>query len=137
MPELVAGSGSGDQASDETSEVEVACSDMWKLSRGENKDLTSVRLIIILLLLTADSLVLDLRSRRNRSEWRNRQPPMMKLMTRTNDLDLRLTLSIYPKAVPLYKPELRRSGLPSMNSEESVTTTCLDSSAAPGAWRSQ
>ncbi|CAN1779311.1 hypothetical protein LINPERHAP1_LOCUS14705 [Linum perenne] len=80
-----------------------------------------------------DSLVLDLRSRRNRSEWRNRHPPMMKLMTRTNDLDLRLTPSIYPKAVPLYKPELRRSGSPSMNSEESVTTTCLDSSAAPGA----
>ncbi|CAN1299598.1 hypothetical protein LINPERPRIM_LOCUS24260 [Linum perenne] len=81
----------------------------------------------------AYSLVLDLRSRRNRSEWRNRHPPMMKLMTRTNDLDLRLTPSIYPKAVPLYKPELRRSGSPSMNSEESVTTTCLDSSAAPGA----
>ncbi|CAN1771317.1 hypothetical protein LINPERHAP1_LOCUS11841 [Linum perenne] len=39
MPELVAGSGSGDQASDETSEVGVACSDMWKLSGGENKDL--------------------------------------------------------------------------------------------------
>ncbi|CAN1822672.1 LOB domain-containing protein 38 [Linum perenne] len=37
--ELVSGSGSGDQASDEASEVVVACSGMWKLRGGENKDL--------------------------------------------------------------------------------------------------
>ncbi|CAN1191266.1 LOB domain-containing protein 38 [Linum perenne] len=135
MPELVAGSGSGDQASDETSEVGVGCSDMWKLSGGENKDL-----IISPNINNTTTHCRFSSSRSKVSPKRKRveepSPPMMKLMTRTNDLDLRLTPSISPKAVPLYKPELRRSGSPSMNSEESVTTTCLDSSVAPGAWRS-
>ncbi|XP_059457248.1 LOB domain-containing protein 38-like [Corylus avellana] len=44
-------------------------------------------------------------------------------------LDLRLTPSFLAKA-SAYKPEIRRPGTPSMNSEESVTTTCFESGLA-------
>ncbi|CAL1413001.1 unnamed protein product [Linum trigynum] len=49
-----------------------------------------------------------------------------------NDLDLRLTPTLSPKVVLLCKPDLRRPGTPSTNSEESATT-CFESSAT-GAW---
>ncbi|XP_041009873.1 LOB domain-containing protein 37-like [Juglans microcarpa x Juglans regia] len=44
-------------------------------------------------------------------------------------LDLRLTPS-FPAKLSVQKPEIRRPGTPSMNSEESVTTTCFESSLA-------
>ncbi|KAB1214888.1 LOB domain-containing protein 38 [Morella rubra] len=44
-------------------------------------------------------------------------------------LDLRLTPS-FPAKVLAHKPEIRRPGTPSMNSEESVTTTCFESGLA-------
>ncbi|CAN0863758.1 LOB domain-containing protein 38 [Linum grandiflorum] len=129
MPELlVAGSGSADQASDEASEVGVGCSDMWKLA--DNKDLISPSSN------NNHCRFSSSRSKVSPKRKRTEQPPAMMMMTtRTSDLDLRLTPTISPKAVPMYKPEVRRHGSPSMNSEESGTTTCLDSSAAPGVWR--
>jgi hypothetical protein len=44
-------------------------------------------------------------------------------------LDLRLTPS-FPAKASACKPEIRRPGTPSMNSEESVTTTCFESGLA-------
>ncbi|XP_054809818.1 LOB domain-containing protein 38-like [Prosopis cineraria] len=94
-------------ATDEASEAEVTCNDMWKI-RDPNSNL----------------------------RCNNKVSPGGKLrssddsaMLQTTDLDLRLTPTVLQK-VPAYgwQPEVRRPGSPSMNSEESVTTvTCLES----------
>ncbi|KAL5556820.1 hypothetical protein UlMin_039056 [Ulmus minor] len=97
MPELLGGEAPV-PASDEASEAEVTCADMWKL-RDPNSG-----------------------SRFSTSRSRS-SPPKRK---RSADLDLRPTPIFAAKPVA-NKAELRRAGSPSMNSEESVTTTCFDS----------
>lgn len=110
IPELLTG-GSPAQASDEASEAEVACTDIWKLqdlNPNHHSRFSS--------------------SRSKVSPKRKRMDDPMTIKLQHKDLDLRLTPSLSPKASP-YKPEIRRPGTPSMNSEESVTTTatCFES----------
>ncbi|XP_048233320.1 LOB domain-containing protein 37 isoform X2 [Ricinus communis] len=117
MPELLAGS-SPSPASDETSEAEVTCTDMWKLQDPNPHSRFS----------NSRSKSSPKRKRINNNETLtiNKQQLPKPLYLPSNDLDLRLTPSFSPKNSPR-KPELRRPGTPSMNSEESVTTTCFDS----------
>lgn len=106
MPELLAAS----PASDETSEV--ACSDMWKnqdLNRYPHCRFSNSR-----------SKASPKRKRigENLSNLTlNQQQKQLQLPS--NDLDLRLTPNFSPKI----SGGARRPGTPSMNSEESVTTT--------------
>lgn len=117
MPELVnAGGGGGGggltaQASDDTSEAEVACTDMWKL-QDPNQNSTNCRFS-------------NSRSKVSQKRKRLEEPIKLKLQQPT-DLDLCLTPSFVNKISPS-KLEIGRPGTPSMNSEESVTTTCFDS----------
>ncbi|KAK4260162.1 hypothetical protein QN277_003312 [Acacia crassicarpa] len=106
MPELV-GLNAPAPVTDEASEGEVTCNDMWRI-RDPNSNLRCDNKVSpgSGLRLSDDSAMLQ-----------------------TTDLDLRLTPSFTHK-VPAYGcgPQVRRLGSPSMNSEESVTTaTCLES----------
>lgn len=65
--------------------------------------------------------VQDPNSRSNLQKRRRGYEPST--VVQVNDLDLGLTQNFPAKGVPAK----RRPGTPSMNSEESVTTTCLDS----------
>jgi hypothetical protein len=103
MPELVT-LGAPAPASDETSEAEVTCTNMWNLGDPNPNSRPKV----------------SPRRRRSDELMINPQP---------TDLDLRLT-PILPAKVSVYKAEIRRLGSPSMNSEESVTTTCFESGFA-------
>ena len=109
MPELL-GLDAATPATDEASEAEVTYTDMWKI-----KDpYPSCRFT-------------NSRSNKVSSTKRKRSDELSR--PQTTDLDLRLTPSFLQK-VSTYgcRPEIRRPGTPSMNSEESVTTTaCLDS----------
>ncbi|GMN34391.1 hypothetical protein TIFTF001_004656 [Ficus carica] len=122
MPELLGGGGGGGggggegsptAASDEASEAEVACTDIWKLRDPSSGCRFSS-------------------SRSRSSPKRKRSDEMEKPIRQQNaDLDLRLTPIAFPaKAAAPNKTELRRPGSPSMNSEESVTTTCFESGLA-------
>jgi len=91
MPELLT-SGAPIPSSDEVSEAEVTCTNMWNLGDPSPNSRPKVS------------------PKRRRSGEPNK--PYQ------TDLDLRLT----PAKVSVYKPEIRRPGSPSMNSEESVTT---------------
>lgn len=91
MPELLT-SGAPIPSSDEVSEAEVTCTNMWNLGDPSPNSRPKVS------------------PKRRRSGEPNK--PYQ------TDLDLRLT----PAKVSVYKPEIRRPGTPSMNSEESVTT---------------
>ncbi|KAJ4826667.1 hypothetical protein Tsubulata_001551 [Turnera subulata] len=123
MPELLGGSGGGgggggspSPASDEASEAEVACTDIWKLQDPNPSP-------------NLHSRFSNSRSKVSPKRKRAEDPIVMVLKPQSNDLDLRLTPSYSPK---LCKPEVRRPGTPSMNSEESVTTnttTCFESGA--------
>ncbi|WCJ31369.1 LOB domain-containing protein 37 [Euphorbia peplus] len=109
LPELLlatGGSPSPSPASDETSEGEVACTD---LNPNQHSRFSNSR-----------SKVSPKRKRINEPVMQQQQ----KLQLPSNDLDLRLTPSFSPP-----RKEVRRSGTPSMNSEESVTTTvtCFES----------
>ncbi|KAJ9170586.1 hypothetical protein P3X46_018683 [Hevea brasiliensis] len=119
MPELLAAGGSPSPASDEASEVEVACTDMWKL-----QDPNPIH----------HSRFSNSRSKVSPKRKIMDEPVNMvkqqqfQLQLPKNDLDLRLMQIFSPKTSPC-KPENLRLGSPSMNSEESVTTTitCLES----------
>uniref|UniRef100_A0A2P2L5Y3 LOB domain-containing protein 37 n=1 Tax=Rhizophora mucronata TaxID=61149 RepID=A0A2P2L5Y3_RHIMU len=103
LPELL----NGGSPADEASEMEAACADMWKLqeaNRPYHSRFSSSR-----------SKVSPKRKLGAEQATRVRQ-------LQPNDLDLRLTPSFSPKVLP-HKPEPHRPGTPSMNSEESVTTT--------------
>ncbi|KAJ8769379.1 hypothetical protein K2173_002583 [Erythroxylum novogranatense] len=106
MPELM----TGGSPSDEASEGEVTCTDMWKL-QDPNPTAHHSRFS------SSRSKASPTKRKRLVDE-----PNTAKLQT--NDLDLCLTPSFSP-----HKAELRRPETPSMNSEESVTTTatCLES----------
>ncbi|KAG6594987.1 LOB domain-containing protein 38 [Cucurbita argyrosperma subsp. argyrosperma] len=98
MNEFLA-AGSPNPASDETSEAEVACTDMWKLRDSY-----------------PNSRFSNSRSRLSPKRKRSEESTKNKL----NDLDLRLTPTFPAKST-------RRAATPSMNSEESETTTCFES----------
>lgn len=121
MPELLTG-GSQSPVSDETSEAEVTCTDMWNL-----QDLNSAPHSRFS---NSRSKVSPKRKRSNNNEpvTLNQQLPLPSRFQPSNDLDLRLTPNFSPKYSPM-KHELRRPGTPSMNSEESATTTvtCFES----------
>lgn len=119
MPELLAAGGSPSPASDEASEVEVTCTDMWTL-QDPNPNPHS-------------------RFSNSRSKVSPKRKPIdepvnlvkqqqLQLQLTGKDLDLRLTPT-FSKKTSHGKLENRRLGSPSMNSEESVTTrtTCLES----------
>ncbi|KAJ7944508.1 putative LOB domain-containing protein [Quillaja saponaria] len=106
MPELL-GLDAPTSATDENSEAEVTCTGIWSL-RDPNPN----------------SRFSNSRSKRKQSD------ESMTVKLQMTDLDLRLTPNFRPKiSTSNYKPEIRRRlGSPSMNSEESVTTTaCLES----------
>lgn len=112
MPELLVGNGGGGAptpASDEASEAEVTCTDMWKL-RDPN----------------SNSRFSNSRSRNSPKRKRSDEPAKLQLQNPA-DLDLRLTPT-FPGKISVCKAELRRAGSP--NSEESVTTTCFESGLA-------
>ncbi|KAG8642681.1 LOB domain-containing protein 37 isoform X2 [Manihot esculenta] len=119
MPELLTAGGSPSLASDEVSEAEVACTDMWKLQDPNPNP---------------HSRFSNSRSRTSPKRKRTDEPvniikqEKLQLQFPPSDLDLRLTPIFSPKSSPR-KPEIRRPGTPSMNSEESVTTTttCFES----------
>ena len=98
MNEFLA-AGSPNPASDETSEAEVACTDMWKLRDSY-----------------PNSRFSNSRSRLSPKRKRSEESTKNQL----NDLDLRLTPNFPAKST-------RRAATPSMNSEESETTTCFES----------
>ncbi|XP_061363595.1 LOB domain-containing protein 38-like [Gastrolobium bilobum] len=109
MPELI-GLDSPAAVTDEASEVEVACTDIWRI-RDPNPNFRFT----------------NSRSNNNSNKVsaggkRKRPEELSKLQAATN-LDLRLTPIFLQKV-----SENRRPGSPSMTSEESVTTTaCLES----------
>lgn len=109
IPELL-GSDAPTLATDEASEAEVTCTDMWSI-RDRNPA----------------SRFTNSRSNKFSSCKRKRSEESSK--PNTTDLDLRLTPSFLQKASGYsWRPEIGRPGTPSMNSEESVTTTaCLES----------
>ncbi|KAG6767052.1 hypothetical protein POTOM_028231 [Populus tomentosa] len=112
MPELVTGGGgSPSPSSDEASEVEVACTDIWKLQDPNPNHHPRFSIS---------------RSRLSPKRKRTEEPVAVKVQH--NDLDLGLTPSFSLKGFA-YKQEIRRPGTPSMNSAESVTTNtaCFDS----------
>lgn len=104
MQELLIGEGSGSPTpgSDEISEV--TCTEMWKLRDPNLNSRFST-------------------SRSRTSPKRKRKEDLSKT---TADLDLRLTPSCVAKSTAI-NTELQRPQSPSMNSEESVTTTCFES----------
>ncbi|XP_062101838.1 LOB domain-containing protein 37 [Humulus lupulus] len=114
LPELL-GSGVGAMtttptaASDEASEAEVTCTDIWKVRDPNSGSRFST-------------------SRSRLSPKRKRSDSPAKLRN-TADLDLRLT-PIFPGKPTARKADVRRPLSPSMNSEESETTTCFDSGLA-------
>ncbi|XP_019423101.1 PREDICTED: LOB domain-containing protein 38-like [Lupinus angustifolius] len=91
--------------SDDASEGEVTCNDMWRL-RDPNSNFR----------FTSSSSKVSSSGKRKRSE-------------EIDDLNLRLTPSFLQNSQAyICRRDIRRPGSPSMNSEESVTTTaCLDS----------
>ncbi|XP_038881030.1 LOB domain-containing protein 37-like [Benincasa hispida] len=92
--------GSPNLASDDTSEAEVGCTDMWKIRDSyPNSRFSNSRS--------------RLSPKRKRSEESSTKHQL-------NDLDLRLTPTFPAKSI-------LRAATPSMNSEESETTTCLES----------
>ncbi|TYK12824.1 LOB domain-containing protein 37-like [Cucumis melo var. makuwa] len=92
--------GSPNLASDDTSETEVACTDMWKIRDSyPNSRFSNSRS--------------RLSPKRKRSEESSTKHQL-------NDLDLRLTPTFPAKST-------LRAATPSMNSEESETTTCFES----------
>ncbi|KAI4315053.1 hypothetical protein L6164_027901 [Bauhinia variegata] len=101
MPEFL-GLDAPAPATDEASEAEVTYTDMWRVRCPNPKTNNS-------------------RSNKVSSGKRRRSDECGKLQS--TDLDLRLTPSFQQK-VSSYscRPEIRRPGTPSMNSEESVTT---------------
>ncbi|XP_021273843.1 LOB domain-containing protein 38-like [Herrania umbratica] len=103
MPELMAPT----PATDETSEA--TCTDMWKLQETATNLNSNCRF--------SNSRSKVSPKRKRIEEFKKSQP---------SDLDLCLTPCFTGKRVP----ENRRPGTPSMNSEESVTTTCFDSGFA-------
>uniref|UniRef100_A0A6N2LR92 LOB domain-containing protein n=1 Tax=Salix viminalis TaxID=40686 RepID=A0A6N2LR92_SALVM len=102
MPDLLPDGRS--PASDEASEFEVACTDIWKLQDPNPAHHSRSRVS----------------PKRKRTE-----EELVVVNTQHNHLDLLLTPSISQKGLA----ESCRPGTPSMNSEESVTTntTCFDS----------
>ncbi|KAL9394211.1 hypothetical protein Peur_013496 [Populus x canadensis] len=114
MPDLLTGGGSPSSSppSDEASEFEVACTDIWKL-QDPNPNPNPIH----------HSRFSNSRSRVS-SKRKGTEEPMVVNM-RHNDLDLLLT----PSTSQTGFAEICRPGTPSMNSEESVTTnaTCFDS----------
>ncbi|KAG6774064.1 hypothetical protein POTOM_021413 [Populus tomentosa] len=114
MPDLLTGGGSPSSSppSDEASEFEVACTDIWKL-QDPNPNPNPIH----------HSRFSNSRSRVSPKRKRTEEPMVVNM--RHNDLDLLLTPSTSQKGFA----EICRPGTPSMNSEESVTTnaTCFDS----------
>ena len=112
MPDLLTGGGSPSSSppSDEASEFEVACTDIWKLRDPNPNPIHHSRFS-------------NSRSRVSPKRKRTEEPMVVNM--RHNDLDLLLTPSTSEKGFA----EICRPGTPSMNSEESVTTnaTCFDS----------
>ncbi|KAJ8765632.1 hypothetical protein K2173_014754 [Erythroxylum novogranatense] len=109
LPELLAG---GSQ-SDDASEGEVACTGMWKLQ--DSYPATHH--------LRFSSSRSKVSPKRKRLDETTSKPKLQ-----ANDLDLGLTTTFTPNSSQ-NKQELQRAGTPSMNSEESVTTssTCFES----------
>ncbi|XVE82911.1 hypothetical protein DITRI_Ditri16bG0043200 [Diplodiscus trichospermus] len=103
MPELMAPTPASDEAS------EATCTDMWKLQETATNLNPSCRF--------SNSRSKVSPKRKKIEEFKKLQP---------SDLDLCLTPTFTGKRVP----DNRRPGTPSMNSEESVTTTCFDSGFA-------
>ncbi|KAL5753119.1 hypothetical protein ACOSP7_023288 [Xanthoceras sorbifolium] len=112
MSDLLNGGSPTPPASDEASEAEVTCTDtMWNLQQDP----------------FPNSHSRFSTSRSKVSPKRKRTEETAKLQQRS-DLDLCLTPTFSNKVVSPCKPEnLGRPGTPSMNSEESVTTTCFES----------
>ncbi|KAK9949100.1 hypothetical protein M0R45_004643 [Rubus argutus] len=112
IPELVSG-----LTPDEASE---ACTDMWRLrdpthNSGSSSRFTNSR---------SKAAASTPTTKRKRSDDES-----LKLLQHA-DLDLRLTPTLAFRPKP--KPETRRPGSPSMNSEESVVTTCFESGSGSG-----
>ncbi|XP_061338927.1 LOB domain-containing protein 37-like [Gastrolobium bilobum] len=110
MPDLL-GLDAPSPIGDDASEGEVTCTDMWRV-RDPNP---------VLRFSSSQSNKVASGGKRKRSN------EITKFQT-TTDLNLRLTPSFLHN-VSTYdcRHETRRPGTPSMNSEESVTTTCLES----------
>ncbi|KAJ9177357.1 hypothetical protein P3X46_012584 [Hevea brasiliensis] len=116
LPQLLAAGGSSFPASDEASEAEVACTDMWKLQDPNPNPHSRF----------SNSRSKGSPKRKRTDEIKQQQ---LQLQFPRRVLDLQLTPIFSPKTA-LRKPEIRRPETPSMNSEESVTTTtttCLES----------
>ncbi|CAL1381333.1 unnamed protein product [Linum trigynum] len=114
IPEFVAES----QASDEASEVDVGCSEMWKLNGSNERSPSHTQSPIPNL--STHSRFSSSRSKVSPKRKRVGEaatPPTRVMLLPMNDLDLWLTPTLSPKAVPLCKPDFRRRGTPSMNSE--------------------
>ncbi|OMP01852.1 hypothetical protein COLO4_11550 [Corchorus olitorius] len=105
MPELMAPTPASDEASEAT-----CATDMWKLQETATTNLNSNNCRFS-------------NSRSKVSPKRKRVEEFKKLQP--SDLDLCLTPTFTGKRVVV--PENRRPGSPSMNSEESGTTTCFES----------
>ncbi|CAK7339676.1 unnamed protein product [Dovyalis caffra] len=116
MPELLTGRGSPSPASDEASEVEVDCTNVWKVQDPNPSHRYRFS---------------NSRSRVSPKRKGTEEPVAVKMQH--NDLDLWLTPSFSPKGFA-YKQEIRRPETLSMSSEESVTTntTCFHDSAGLG-----
>ena len=115
MPELF-GLDAPTPTTDDASEGEVTCTDKWRV-RDPNPNFPGTRFP-------------GLRSDKAGSGGkRKRFEELAKLQTATTDLNLRLTPSFLQNAASYgCRQEIRWPGSPSMNSEESGTTTaCLES----------
>ncbi|XP_021908003.1 LOB domain-containing protein 38-like [Carica papaya] len=110
VPELLSGGSGGlSPLADEASE---SCTDMWMLRSSTNQNPTC--------------RFSNSRSKVSPTKRKRSPEEPKKLPLQLSDLDLGLTSS-FPANSAAYKPETRRPGTPSMNSEESVTTSCWDS----------
>ncbi|XP_004288234.1 PREDICTED: LOB domain-containing protein 38 [Fragaria vesca subsp. vesca] len=115
IPELVSGSGSG-LTPDEASEADgTVCTDMWRLRDPTHNSGTSSRFTNS----RSKTASCSPTTKRKRPDGES-----LKALQHA-DLDLRLTPTLAFRPKP--KPDTRRPGSPSMNSEESVVTTCFES----------
>ncbi|KAJ4714745.1 putative LOB domain-containing protein [Melia azedarach] len=111
---LNGGAGSSAAASDEASEAEVTCTEIWKL---RDRPLPS-----------SHCRFSSSRSKVSAGKRKKVEETEPAIKLQQSDLDLCLTPNFSARVVLPCKPEIRRRpGTPSMNSEESVTTTCFDS----------
>ncbi|VVA34833.1 PREDICTED: LOB [Prunus dulcis] len=116
IPELLGCGSTSDEASDADGGGVNNCTDMWRLRDPSHNSGSSSRF-------TSSRSARASSPKRKRSADEESSTKVLQLQHHA-DLDLRLTPSLTFKPKP--KPETRRAGTPSMNSEESVVTTCFE-----------